>query len=200
MHFDRTRFHRACTVAALVAATAIVLPAQGTTATRTGVYGGAGLGWGWGREVTCHGCSDFFPNGATAYFEFGFTLNSHLRAGVQADLAAQNPYGRPLKSEFYMATATYYPSSTQGFWIEGAAGYGTGPSLIVVQDTVNQSTGTITFPHSGFALGLGVGYDIDPHNGDLRVVPFSRFLDQYTGTNGPGPLLLQFGVELAYKH
>ncbi len=186
--------------AALIGATAATLFAQSDSLPRHGPYGGIGAAWAAGRPATCTGCSNVAPKGWTGYLEAGVTLDPRLRIGVEAIRADLSLYSQPMATSFYMATATYYPTASRALWIEGSAGYGSGRTATLYADTVAETLAIITTPHSGFAMGLGIGYDVDAQASNIAFVPCLKLFDQFSSNGGRGPLLFMLGAGLAYRH
>jgi hypothetical protein len=178
------------TAAAIIAAlstSSLAAQGGGSHANRQGFYASIGVGEGW-ESVSCTGCTSTSESAVSGYLAFGGTLSPQWRLGFEANAWRKSLGGTTLTQEFYSAALALYPSKTVDFWIKADVGYA----------TISASGGGGS--ESGFAAGVGIGYDWHPGSGALAIIPYANFLQQVVADKGDKWRLIQLGVGIGYKH
>lgn len=163
---------------------------------RQGIWGGAGfaigsLGFGGdagsrqvGRET-----------GLAINGRAGYALTPRFSLGLDATLWAKESDGATAAAWLVSGMATFYPSASGDFWLEG----GLGAVVLDESDIGNRGT--------GLALSAGVGYDIRIGE-SWGVAPFARAtfssgveIEQGGRSTGftENPDLLMFGATFAWR-
>jgi hypothetical protein len=139
-----------------------------------------------------------YKTGFVAYFTLGGSLSPHWRLGVEAEGYNAESQGIAVYSGLYAASATFYPSLTNNFWIKGNLG-------AVRAELATASNSSTEW---GFGAGLGIGYDIVVSlKNRLVLIPYAGYSAQLTGGSFsvfPGETfkakVFQVGVGFGYKH
>jgi hypothetical protein len=196
-------------IAAAVIGTAFVAStASAQVDTHHGFY--ASVGGGYGSQTTSltfDGESDGSASSmeTTWYAGIGLGVKPHWAFGVEYDYMKAGcgfcGGGTHFTNSFYTAAVTYYPAATDNFFLKLNLGYATGA---INEDCCGNSS------QSGFAAGLGFGYDWVVGKGGFIVKPFANYLAQVSSTAYPSSSdfdgdkgrmqILQVGVALGYKH
>ena len=185
------RILRASCVAFLIALLSLRASAQGIHDVRTGFYGSAGIGYGYG---SCTGaCGTSGQSGVAYYLALGGTLSQMFRLGAEWQLWSKTQGGGKLDVNYYLASLSWYPSGASAFWVKANAGY--------TDFTVRLAGIPSTTSSGGTAGGLGVGYDWQPTPGSFVIIPYAEYTWQLSSSNGdPKGNLLQIGLGFGYKH
>jgi len=185
------RILRASGVAFLIALVSLRANAQGKYDVRSGFYGSAGIGFGYG---TCSGgCGNSGQSGAAYYLALGGTLNQMFRLGAEWQLWTKTQGGGTLDVNYVLASLSYYPSGASALWIKANAGY--------TEFKVHLAGVPSTTSSGGAAGGLGIGYDWQPVAGTFVFIPFAEYTWQLSSSSGePRGNLFMIGLGFGYKH
>lgn len=149
-------------LSALVCLGLLTAPGRASAQDRAGGWFGGGGGWG-SADLTCDDCGSGGDreDSGVFYLNGGWTLNKHVLLGGEFNLWMKTftdpDFAGNVDVNFYnlLGTATFYPSSTGGFFIKGGAG-------IAFFDMDVKDAGITATIDMGKGLGLivGGGYDI----------------------------------------
>jgi hypothetical protein len=197
----------------LVAALSTAAAAQAQTAPkssldRKGFYGDIGMTYSMPSMELTDGTETAKNTTGGIGFTIGLGtgLNDHWRVGAQFDwFNASEAYSNDLgpgidaNMKFYTAAVTFYPQADNFFWIRANLGYGT-----------ESLTGGTSTSGSGFAAGLGFGYDwkvgqngfvIGPYLEFMNLFKTSAFGGDFEGSNVTGTAgVFQIGAVVGYRH
>jgi len=185
------RLTRAFYVAIAAGIVTLRAGAQGIHDVRTGFYGSAGIGYGYG---TCSpACTSSGQSGVAYYLALGGTLNQYLRLGAEGQLWSKTHNGGTLDVSYYLASLSYYPSGASAFWIKANVGY--------TEFRVHLAGIPTTTSSGGVGGGLGIGYDWQPVAGTFVFIPYAEYTAQFSSSNNESKgNLFQIGLGFGYKH
>ena len=178
----------------LVAST--VAAQQSNSQLRQGFTASFGFGAGSGG-VSCTNCTTDRKTGVSGYLRLGGAVRPGLIVAGETSGFVKSIDGGQVNFGFYSAALQWYPLPASGFYVKSNAGFAS--SHFVVDDI---GFGTRELRSSGFAAGVGAGYDLrvgrmfslTPYvNLMTSVRSEARFLGQSLGEK-LNPNLLQFGV------
>jgi len=192
----------------LAAVSATVASAQGVD--RKGFYGDIGANYSAPNQSITNGSfTDKDTQGGIAYvLGLGWGLNDSWRVGLQVDYMKvtdvfKNDEGPGIDGTvmFYTVAGTWYPNPKKDIWVRLNLGYGS--------DKIEFSGASSTA--SGFAGGIGVGYDwLLGKEKAFAVTPYISYMDLFKTGDFGGDLsgegitgkyaAFQIGVTLGYKH
>jgi hypothetical protein len=204
----------AVSTAAVVLTASLALHAQAADTSRPsdlrkGPYGSIGPAYASApTKATVNGSSiSDTQTGISIYLGAGVALNPHFRVGGEwnhvfvSDLfSAEVGDGQNGSIDFLSAAVTYYPSLTNEFWVKGNLGWS---KLQVTGSFTGAST------ESGFAGGIGAGYDFRLGHSNYVLVPFVNYFTQFSASGLNGYLqnqgngkvsMFQIGVGFGYHH
>jgi len=197
----RIRNHRSApALLALLATLAVATTgqSQASSPARKGFFVSGSLAYGT-ADLTGSGFSlnSEFKTGLAGYLGLGGTFSPHWRLSFQIDAYTKASQGSTLTMAFYSGAVSFYPSLGNNFWIKGSLGMA----------NVSVDGGGASTSESGFAGGLGIGFDWLPGHGKFAIIPYASYNAQLSGAEFdqlPGfPVkgsLFQIGVGIGYKH
>lgn len=195
-------------VAAFTAVAANNLSAQ--TPNRSGFYGDVAANY----SIPSSELTDGSETIKDTQGELGLTVgagiglkNNRWRLGLQYDwMKTSDAYvddfgpGADQTVSFITAAITYYPSATSNFWLRANLGYG----------MMSLSASGFSTDASGFAAGLGLGWDWMLGKGGFVLTPYAEYMDlfstgdfngDYAGDGITGKTgIFQIGLGIGYKH
>jgi hypothetical protein len=148
-----------------------------------------GLGGGVGAaDASCESCD---PGGApelgtAAYLKLGGTLSPRWLLGGEVNLWTKEQAGVALNFYSAVATATFYPRASSGFFLKGGAGL-----AFVDTDFVEGDTQVTLDLGDGPGFVLGLGYDVKVRG--FSITPAVNF---WYGAVGD----LRVGLELVQRN
>jgi len=122
---------------------------EGDTSTahpRSGFWFNGGLGWG---SLGCDGCTGR-EGGGVLSLAVGGSLSQNVLLGASIDGWSKEENGTRLTASSLLATARFYPSTDNGFFLRGGLGLGTVETSI---------SGVGSGSETGAGALLGLGYD-----------------------------------------
>jgi len=125
--------------------------------TRDGFYLGLGVGGGTGAaSISGNGfsASSNRQGGAVGSVRLGWSVMPQLSVGVESNSWARTESGTTVSMGVATFGATYYPSTTQGFFVRSGIGFGN------ERVSVNQSNASGSASQSGFGFTAGTGYEM----------------------------------------